>query len=267
MTSPRARFRVCGEQPCRALLPIDPTTDLRRLASDDLSVETVDCLGHCSHAPLVAVSAGPRTELFADVGECDAWEAICTVARRAAAAGTLLVDYGDAQALRFDPVHDRHDHAVEPEPVLKFLTGHFAGEGRYPGRSGSFRKEVVGTWEANGRFVLLRMAVGYALGDGRVDEHAAMVVVGRNAATGAIEARAFTDGGSIVDYPFTIESDGVVWFPDRMPGHRGGPGARKVLRPSVDGYDEELHVPADDGGFRVYSVVQLRRESDHRGGR
>ena len=33
-----------------------------------------------------------------------------------------------------------------------------------------------------------------------------------------------------------------AWFPDRMPGHRGGPGAKKVLRPADGGYDEVLRL-------------------------
>ena len=140
-----------------------------------------------------------------------------------------------------NPVHvwSGPDDSLRP---LAFLVGHFYGHGYYTGRPGGFQKEVTGGWEAGGRFLSLRLGVNYPLADGRNDCHQALVIIGLDAATRALEGRAYTDAGSVVTYP--IEFDGhTVRFPDRPPGHGAGHRrARKVLRPTADGYEERLEV-------------------------
>lgn len=157
-----------------------------------------------------------------------------------------------------NPVHVRSgpDDRLRP---LAFLVGHFYGHGYYTGRPGSFQKEVTGGWEAGGRFLSLRLGVNYPLSDGRNDCHQALVIIGLNAAARALEGRAYTDAGSVVTYP--IEFDGpTVRFPDRPPGHGAGRvRARKVLRPTADGYEERLETERPDGRFEAYSILQLRR--------
>ena len=44
-----------------------------------------------------------------------------------------------------------------------------------------------------------------------------------------------------------------------LPGHGAGRGrARKVLRPTADGYEERLEIERPDGRFEAYSILQLR---------
>ena len=90
---------------------------------------------------------------------------------------SLLVNPGEAQAFLHDPVHER----AKPDTHLKrlrFLLGHFHGEGCYATGGYRFEKEVVGGLEAGGRFIALRMAASYPLADGRKDIHRALVIVG-----------------------------------------------------------------------------------------
>ena len=61
---------------------------------------------------------------------------------------------------------------------LEFLLGHFRGEGRYAMVEYAFQKEVIGSFEAGGRFIALRMDASYPLADGRKDVHKAFVIVG-----------------------------------------------------------------------------------------
>jgi len=61
----------------------------------------------------------------------------------------------------------------------------------------AFQKEVIGTFEAGGRFIALRMDASYPLADGRKDVHKALVIVGSEAASGSITAHAYTDGGIV----------------------------------------------------------------------
>ena len=42
----------------------------------------------------------------------------------------------------------------------------------------AFQKEVIGSFEAGGRFIALRMDASYPLADGRKDVHKAFVIVG-----------------------------------------------------------------------------------------
>lgn len=146
--------------------------------------------------------------------------------------------------------------ALQP---LAFLLGHFYGEGHYVRRSGSFQKEVTGVWEAGGRFISLRMGVNYPLADGRNDCHQALVIIGADPKTQAIESRAYTDGGFIFEHPMELHN-GTIRFPDRPPGHGSTDRrARKVLCPTEEGYEERLELEQENGEFEAYSILPLRR--------
>ena len=157
-----------------------------------------------------------------------------------------------------NPVHEHETPCPALQP-LAFLLGHFYGEGHYVRRSGSFQKEVTGVWEAGGRFISLRMGVNYPLSDGRNDCHQALVIIGADPKTQAIESRAYTDGGFIFEHPMELDN-GTLWFPDRPPGHAAnGVRARKVLCPTEEGYEERLELEQENGEFEAYSILPLRR--------
>jgi len=158
-----------------------------------------------------------------------------------------------------DLVHDPEERRQALQP-LRFLLGHFHGEGRYVHRTGTFEKDVTGSWEAGGRFVGLRMSVTYPLGDGRKDIHDALVLIGSPSENGLFPAQAYTDGGAIVEYRLAYEN-GALSFADRPPTEYGlqVARARKCLIPTVDGFEERLEIDRGDGQFEPYSVIALRR--------
>jgi hypothetical protein len=259
-----AQLFVCGGRPCRERTR-DFTGVTARLSSataqGGVNASITVCQGPCKQAPIATLRVGERCTMFAQVHDICDWEAVLDYATRAARAGTLLVDPAGAQAFVFDPVHqpDRGSVALQR---LAFLVGHFSGQGRYAHRDGGFHKEVVGAWEAGGRFIAIRMAVSYPLDDGRNDVHQALVLVGHDAAAGAYQARAHTDSGTIRDYTLALEADRVV-FTDRVPEHGvSASRARKVLIPRERGYDEVLEVQTDDEPFRAYSIVELRAAAE-----
>ncbi len=253
-----AHLFVCGGEPCRKRSRDVAGVEGRLVSrADGLRVSVTGCQGPCKQAPVGTLRVGERCQMFAQVHDICDWDAVLDYAARAARARTLLVDPGQAEAFRFDPVH-HHDRASVPLQRLAFLVGHFAGEGRYPGRGGAFHKEVVGSWEAGGRFIGLRMAVTYPLDDGRNDVHEALVLVGYDAGTGTYTARAYTDSGTTSDYTLALDGDRIL-FADRVPAHAAGAaGARKVLEPRAGGYDEALELQRAGEPFRTYSTLELR---------
>jgi hypothetical protein len=174
--------------------------------------------------------------------------------------GSLLIDPGKAEEFLHDPVHDHGKPSAHLKP-LGFLLGHFRGQGRYAMNSYAFHKEVVGTFEAGGRFIALRMDASYPLADGRKDVHKALVIVGSEAASGTISAHAYTDGGVVREYRVERREQ-MLQFADEPPGHRDRwKRARKILRPTVDGFEERLEV--DDGsGYVPYYVIPMQKVND-----
>ena len=156
--------------------------------------------------------------------------------------------------------HPPHEQPPLLQP-LDFLAGRFQGDGTYTKGNRSFRKDVIGAWEAGGQFLSLRMRVIYPLKNGLLDVHEACVMLGCNTTSQQLEARVYTDGGGQVDYQ--IEWDGQnLSFPDRPPGHQPtARRARKILRPCDNGFEERLEVDFGTGEFEPYSsVVMLRVE-------
>jgi hypothetical protein len=197
--------------------------------------------------------------MFAQFLRADAWQAVTDFARRAAAAGTLLVDPGRAQAFCFDPVHDGHE-GMGPLQAMHFLHGHFRGDGTLADGTHYFHKEIVGTWEVGGRFLGLRMSVTYPLPDGRKDTHTAMAMIGVHPEAGYLEARVYTDGGARHDYQLEVDGDSV-WFNDRVDPHSKitATRARKVFQPTPYGVEERLEVDRGHGRFEPYYTVSMHR--------
>ena len=122
-----------------------------------------------------------------------------------------------------------------------------------------FKKEVIGTIEAGGRFIALRMDVAYPLIDGRHDVHKALVIAGAEPLSGKIAAHAYTDGGLVRE--FAVEHrEAWLEFEDQPPGHeKRWARARKILQPTENGFEERLEVAAGAGDFTPYYVIQMRK--------
>jgi hypothetical protein len=197
--------------------------------------------------------------MFAQFAQDADWQAVRGFAQRAASAGTLLTEPGNADPFLFDPVHEHeHGHGSVPLRKLQFLLGHFQGEGKEVTRPEPFQKELVGSWEAGGRCIALRMGVTYTLADGRKDTHNAFVAIGVNPQTEGIEARAYTDGGGVHDFHLQLDGDAVM-FDERPDAHYAARRARKVLRPTAYGFEERLEVDQGEGHFTTHFVITMQR--------
>ena len=255
-----AHLFVCTAEPCRGTISFDASDAAlaRACQQTGVAISTTGCQGPCKQAPVVSLRIGERSEVLAEVVSPNDWRAILDFAKRAGAANTLLTDAGAAEQFRFDPVHD-HGKPSARLKSLEFLLGHFRGEGQYAMTGYNFQKEVIGTFEAGSRFIALRMDASYPLADGRRDVHKALVVVGSETSSGEITAHAYTDGG-IVRYYEVRNNAGALYFADQAPGHAGQwTQARKILRPTKEGFEERLEVDSGDGCFVPYYVVCMRR--------
>ena len=251
---------VCSAPPCRTKIRFNLSNEaMDRVRADfGVPVSLTGCQGPCKQAPLLTLRVGQRSECFAQVTSPKDWQTVLGFATKAAAAGTLLLDAGEAQQYRFDPVHEEPKQNVHLNHLL-FLMGHFRGEGKYAMTSYKFHKEVIGSFEAGGRFIALRMDASYPLPDGRKDVHKALVIVGSESSSDATKAHVYTDGGTIREY--CIESvNGELYFDDVPPGHgKLWQRARKILTPTEEGFTERLEVDSGDGSFVPYYMVQMRK--------
>jgi len=255
-----SRLYICSERPCRDKIQFDSSDRALQSATKGCGVPVsfTGCQGPCKQAPVLSLRVRNRWELLAQVVSDDDWQSVLAFAKRAAVAGTLLIDPGAAAHFRFDPVHFAANGSVHLKS-LRFLLGHFGGVGRYATGSYSFQKEVIGTLEAGGRCIALRMDASYPLPNGSKDVHRAFVVVNTEPSSGKIAGRAYTDGGVIRDYLVQLQ-DGALEFDDIPPGHlRRAQRARKVLCPTTDGFEERLEVENDTGVFVPYYVIPMRR--------
>jgi hypothetical protein len=184
--------------------------------------------------------------------------ALMNFAEEAMRAESLMVPAGDAERLFYDPEHNHEEQGAHLHP-LKFLVGRFRGEGHHCMSSYTFQKELVGSYEAGGRFVALRMDASYPTDDGGHDVHRALVIVGADPSSGALTGRAFTDGGLVHEYAVAQLAQRSLSFADAPPDHsRTWARARKVLQPTEDGFNERLEV--DEGaGFKTYYAISMRR--------
>jgi hypothetical protein len=256
--SGKCRLSICAAQPCCNNVGYDVSEQkLSRLSGEiGAAIVKTGCQGPCKQAPVLALRVGDRQEFFIEVAHEEDWRAVLKFAQAAVRANSLLVETAAAEKFRFDPVHNHDKPSAHMKP-LEFLLGHFRGEGRYAMADYAFDKEVIGSFEAGGRFLALRMDAAYPLADGRKDVHKALVIVGSES-SGAICAHAYTDGGQVCEY--TIERrDEALEFADAAPGHASQwKRARKTLRPTIEGFEERLEV--DPGsGFVPYYVIQMKR--------
>ena len=252
------RLYVCAAQPCCNNTGYDVSEpELSRLSNQiGATIVKTGCQGPCKQAPVLALRIGDKQEVFAEVAGDEDWRAVLKFAKAAVHAKSLLVDTGAAEQFRLDPVHDLGKPSAHMKP-LEFLLGHFRGEGRYAMADYAFQKEVIGSFEAGGRFISLRMDASYPLADGRKDVHKAFVIVGSEP-TGQISAHAYTDGGAMREYAIERHDDNLE-FADVPPGHASQwKRARKILRPTADGFEEVLEVDPGDG-FVPYYVIPMQR--------
>lgn len=257
-TSGPNRFFVCTAQPCCDKANFDISDgELTRLSAEiGAPISKTGCQGPCKQAPLLTLRIGDKQEMFAEVVTDKNWRAVLKYAQAAVRAGTLLGNTGEAEKFRFDPVHHHEKASAHMQP-LEFLLGHFRGEGKYAMTDYVFQKELLGSFEAGGRFIALRMDATYPLADGRKDVHKAFVIVGAEAA-GAITAHAYTDGGVVREYAIA-HNEREVEFADVPPGHASQwKRARKILRPTTDGFEERLEVDPGDG-FVPYYIIPMRK--------
>src|SRR5687767_13522149 len=126
------RLYVCAAQPCCSKIGFD-TSDaaIDRLSREvGLPISKTGCQGPCKQAPIVSLRIGARSEMFAHVTAENDWRAVLGFVKAAVRAGSLLIDPGDAEDYLHDPVHDHGKPSAHLKP-LRFLLGHFRGEGRY----------------------------------------------------------------------------------------------------------------------------------------
>jgi hypothetical protein len=256
------RLYLCTAQPCCGQSSFDNSAEALESFSRELGlpIAKTGCQGPCKQAPVLSLRVGERQQMFAQVNSEKNWRAVLAFVKTAVQAGSLLVNPGEAEEFLHDPIHDHGKPSAHLKP-LGFLLGHFRGQGRYAMNSYAFHKEVVGTFEAGGRFIALRMDASYPLADGRKDVHKALVIVGSEPSSGMITAHAYTDGGAVREY-LVERCEQTLQFADEPPGHRDRwKRARKILRPTNDGFEERLEV--DDGsGYAPYYVIPLQKVND-----
>jgi hypothetical protein len=254
-----ACLSLCAAKPCRDKIAFDlsEATLASAAGAAGMPIALTGCQGPCKQAPVLSLRIADRSEFFAQVASEGDWQTILKFARQARSAGTLMTSAGAAEPFRFDPVHDHLKPSVHLTP-LRFLLGHFRGQGRYTMTPYTFQKEVIGTPEAGGRFIALRMGVSYPLVDGRTDVHNALVMVGAQTSPDRFIAHAYTDAGIFRQY--SVEgTEGGLKFDDLPPGHaEQWRRARKILRPTPEGFEEQLEVDGGEG-FVPYYVISMQR--------
>ena len=255
-----AHLFLCDGEPCRQRRRFEATSNalLREAEHIGCRISLTACQGPCKQAPVALLRVGHGCEFFAQFVRHRDWEAVLGFGQRAAQAKTLLVDAGTAQPFRFDPVHQPEKPSAALESV-RFLVGHFEGTVELPLEQRSIEKEVVGSWEAGGRFLSLRMAATYRTKNGLWDRHQVFIVLGPDEETGALVSRAYTDGGLIHEFHIVIEERRLM-FADRVPHHVPAMAARKVLTPTEDGYEETLELDRGLGVFEPYYRMPIQRK-------
>jgi hypothetical protein len=256
-----AHFFLCDGVPCQRRRRFEATAPALQHEAEriDCPISLTACQGPCKQAPIAALRVGKTCEMFAQFAQPRDWQAILAFAGRASRAGTMLVDVGTAQPFHFDPVHDHEKTSAALDP-LRFLVGHFEGSVELHDEQRSIHKEVVGTWEAGGRFVALRMAAAYRRFNGHSDRHQALVIIGPDWEKDGLLSRAYTDSGMTQDFHLDVDGQRVL-FADRVPHGVQATAARKVLAVAEHGYDESLEIDRGLGRFDVYYTLPMRRKT------
>lgn len=256
------RMFLCTADPCcRERHFDDSQTGLAssgRLAG--LPISATGCQGHCKQAPVLSIRIGSQSQVLGRVSSEEDWGSALSYIKSTVQADSLLVNPGNACGFVYDPAHE----SVKPDCHLKpleFLLGRFRGVGRCADSGYTFQKETLGTLEAGGRFIALRMAASYPLPSGRKDTHRALVMVGTPDAASGLTGRAYTDGGDTRDYKVE-EREGALVFADSVPDHsRDWIRARKLLKQTNEGFEERLEADAGNGFATYYSIAMKRIQS------
>ncbi len=182
-----AHLFLCDGEPCQQRRRFEANMDALQYEAERIGcrISSTVCQGPCKQAPVALLRVGHGCEFFAQFVRHRDWETVLNFAQRAAQAKTLLVDAGTAQPFRFDPIHEPAKPSAALESV-RFLLGHFEGTVELPLEKRSIQKEVIGSWEAGGRFLSLRMAATYRRTDGSWDRHQAFIILGPDEETGAL---------------------------------------------------------------------------------
>jgi hypothetical protein len=258
-TQEDAHLFLCDGEPCQQRRRFEVNVDALQYEAERIGcrISSTACQGPCKQAPVAVLRAGHSCEFFAQFGRHREWETVLSFAQRAARAKTLLVDAGTAQPFRYDPIHEPAKPSAALESV-RFLLGHFEGTVELPLEQRSIQKEVIGSWEAGGRFLSLRMAATYRRTDGSWDRHQAFIILGPDEETGELVSRAYTDGGLIHEFHIVIEESRLM-FAERVPHHVAAVAARKVLTPTAHGYEETLQLDRGQGVFEPYYSISIQR--------
>lgn len=152
---------------------------------------------------------------------------------------------------------------VHPQPgptprlaALAFLVGELRGQGWYGQRRSRVEKRVHGYRAAGGRHIVLDMTTDHVLEDGRIDRHAALVVISEAGDT--LHARAYTDSGGFIDYTLNATAGGLT-FSDPVPHDSDAASARKLLLGTAAGYQEILEIERADGSRTRHCEIKLER--------
>jgi hypothetical protein len=255
-----AHLFLCDGEPCQQRRRFEANVDALQYEAERIGcrISSTACQGPCKQAPVALLRVGHGCEFFAQFVRHREWETVLSFAQRAARAKTLLVDAGTAQPFRYDPIHEPAKPSAALESV-RFLLGHFEGTVELPLEQRSIQKEVIGSWEAGGRFLSLRMAATYRRTDGSWDRHQVFIILGQDEETGELVSRAYTDGGLIHEFHIVIEESRLM-FADRVPHHVAAVAARKVLTPTAHGYEEALQLDRGLGVFEPYYSIPIQRK-------
>lgn len=259
-TKEDAHLFLCDGEPCQQRRRFEANVEALQHEAERIGcrISTTACQGPCKQAPVALLRVGHGCEFFAQFVHHREWETVMSFAQRAARAKTLLVDAGTVQPFRYDPIHEPAKPSAALESV-RFLLGHFEGTVELPLEQRSIQKEVIGSWEAGGRFLSLRMAATYRQTDGSWDRHQVFIILGPDEETGELVSRAYTDGGLIHEFHIVIEESRLM-FADRVPHHVAAVAARKVLTPTAHGYEETLQLDRGLGVFEPYYSIPIQRK-------
>ena len=253
---------VCAALPCAGAFGFDTNDQAAAEIASHVAMPVVrtGCQGHCKHKPVVSLRVGERREMFGQLATNHDRRAMFDYAKAAHALGSFVVPDSNVDALRFDLEHGSFEPAARLGHI-QFLSGRFRGEGEYADGAYKFVKEMVGSYEAGGRCMTLRMEARYPTSDGRHDLHRAIVVVGlAPESKDKLVGRAFTDGGDMHDYE--VECQGAcLEFDDQSPDHGT---AWKRVRKVREGYEECLYVDRGDG-LEPYYRIEMQRAREAAG--
>src|SRR5262249_42868445 len=99
--------------------------------------------------------------------------------------------------------------------------------------------------------------------EGRKDVHKALAIVGSEPSSDTITAHVIPTAGQYAIIASRAAT--VSYISTTPPGHgKLWKRARKILRPTAEGFEERLEVDNGDGSFVPYYVVRMRKVEHYR---